>query len=104
MKMRPAGFHIIVKADFEEVTKSGIVLAVSDRQGIASVDTGTIVAIGPTAWKAYDDGSPWAKLGDRIGYGRYAGKIVYHKDYPEDKYVLLADGDVQVIYEESTND
>lgn len=104
MKLKPAGFHIIVKPDYEEVTKSGIVLAVSDRSGVAYVDTGVVVAIGPTAWKAYDSGEPWAKLGDRVGYGRYAGKIIYHKDNPNDKYVLLADGDVQVIYEESNND
>lgn len=104
MKMKPCGYHILLKPDFEEKTKGGIILAVSDRSGIAYVDTGVIVAIGPTAWKAYDKGDAWAKIGDRVGYGRYAGKIVYHKDKPEDKYILLADGDIQVIYEESSND
>lgn len=102
LRIKPCGFHIIVKPDFEEVTKGGIVLAVSDRSGVAYCDTGVVVAIGPTAWKAYDNGEPWAKIGDRVGYGRYAGKIVYHKETPNEKYILLADGDVQVIYDEES--
>lgn len=101
-KWRPVGYMVLVKPDFETKTASGLLLAhVSDREGIAAVDTGVVVDIGPTAWRAYDNGEPWCKVGDRICYARFGGKIVKVPDQTDDeKLVLIADGDVRLVLEE----
>jgi co-chaperonin GroES (HSP10) len=108
MKMRwnPAGFTILIKPDYEKKTESGLVIVESDRSGVAAVDTGVIVKIGPTAWKAYDNGLPWAKVGDRVGYAKHAGRLVPNPDDSDDKYVLVADGDIRLVMEteETSND
>lgn len=105
MRWNPAGYTILIKPDYEKKTESGIVLVQNDRMGVAAVDTGVIVKIGPTAWKAYDTGVAWAKVGDRVGYAKHAGRIVENPDDPEDKYVLVADGDIRlVLEEENSND
>lgn len=98
--IRPVGYCVLVKPDYEKEHDLGngqkLVIAQSSRQGIASVDTGTVVAIGPTAWQAYDDGQAWCAVGDRIGYARHGGRII--KDPETDvEYVLIADADVRVI-------
>jgi co-chaperonin GroES (HSP10) len=108
MTLRAKGHRILVKPDYEEVTKGGIVLAQSDRQGIAAVESGVVCDVGPTAWIAYDrytpDGKmnpywePWCKVGDRIIYGKYGGKIV---EDPETKvkYIVINDQDVLTVVE-----
>ena len=102
MRWRPAGFTVLIKPDYEKKTASGIIIAQNDRQGVAAVDTGVIVKIGPTAWKAYDNGLPWAKVGDRVGYAKHAGRIVENPDDPDDKYVLVSDGDIRLVMEEDS--
>jgi len=98
-KWRPCGYMVLVKPDFEQVSKGGIDLsALNDRVGIAAVDTGVVVDIGPTAWKAYDNGLPWCKIGDKICYARFGGKIIQVPDSNE-KLVLIADGDVRLVLE-----
>ena len=96
---KPVGYMVLVRPDFEKKTESGIVLAhLSDREGIAAVDTGVVVDVGPTAWKAYDNGEPWCKVGDRVCYARFGGKIIQVPD-SDDKLVLIADGDVRLVME-----
>jgi co-chaperonin GroES (HSP10) len=99
---------VLVKPDYEEVSKGGIVIVEDDRQGVAACETGKVVGIGPTAWHAYDktlpDGKPnthwepWAKVGDRVVYARYGGKILKDPDTKE-KYIMINDVDVQVVVE-----
>lgn len=98
MSWNPAGFTVLIKPDYEKVSKGGIILAESDRSGVAAVDTGTILKIGPTAWKAYDNGLPWAKVGDRVGYAKHAGRLVPNPDNPDEKWVLVADGDIRLVW------
>ena len=96
----PCGYKILVKYQKPtEVTEWGFELAVDSktkRLEKAAVDQGTIVSVGPNAWKAYDDGSPWAKVGDVVYYSRYGGMFVTD---PEDgeEYVLLNDQDINCI-------
>ena len=61
----------------------------------AGVDTGTIVAVGPTAFKDFGVSSP-VKVGDQVAFARFSGKVVTD---PEDgeNYVLLNDEDICVI-------
>ncbi len=61
----------------------------------AGVDTGTVVAVGPTAFKDFGVDPP-IKVGDEVAFARFSGKVVTD---PEDgeNYVLLNDEDICVI-------
>ena len=94
MKIEPCGHRVIVKPDpVEEISKGGIVVSVGDKKEReqAAQTTGVIVAIGPTAWQAFDDGKPWAAVGDRVFYAKYGG---WKFDHEGVEYRLLNDEDV----------
>lgn len=93
-KILPTGGHVLVKPEkVEEVTKGGIILTQTTRDSEQAAATiGTIVAIGPSAWKDLDDGTPWCKLGDKISYAKYAG--VSMKGADNESYVLINDNDI----------
>jgi len=100
MRIEPAGHRVIVKPDpLEEVSEGGIVLAYgSDKKRVEqATHKGTIVAVGPTAWKAFDDGVPWAKVGDRVYFAKYGGFLI--KEDGVD-YRLLNDEDITAIIRE----
>ncbi|MEX0932329.1 MAG: hypothetical protein WDZ61_00345 [Parcubacteria group bacterium] len=104
-ELLPCGFRVLIKPDpVLKKTKSGIVVSVDDKLYRAATTIGTIVEIGPTAWRAYDDGQPWAKVGDRVYYAKYAGKII--DDGTEEGLVVLNDEDVQalIVKEEEVNE
>jgi len=70
----PPAFRILVKTKrVEEKTEGGIILTenLRSQQEYSSGD-GTVVAIGPTAFEAFE-GGPWCKVGDRIKYKSYSG-------------------------------
>ena len=62
---------------------------------------GTIMAIGPHAWKHPDlgDGTPWAKQGDTVMFAKYSGKFISDPK-SNDEYYLCNDEDIQVILDE----
>ena len=94
MKISACGHRVIVKPDaVEEVSKGGIIVAAGkdkERQQQAQI-TGVIVDIGPTAWKAFDDGEPWAQVGDRVYFAKYGGYVI---EDDGEQYRLLNDEDV----------
>ena len=102
----PALHRILIKQDkLEEVDPTytrmkamGLQLPeAEDRQRAqASVDTGTIVAIGETAFKDFGTVSPVVK-GDKIAYARFSGKFVKDPETTEE-YVLLNDEDIVAIF------
>lgn len=99
MNIQPAGHKILIKPrPVEEKTKSGIILALDvERYGEATTE-GTVVAIGPTAYKKVDDGTPWCKVGDKVSYGKYAGaRLSIDKDGVEEDFVVIHDVDVVAI-------
>lgn len=85
MPIQPLGHRVLVQQDIiEERTKSGIVLALDEKAEIGAKVTGTVVAIGPTAYKHPDlGGEPWVKVGDRVYWAKYAGKRVVDPSDPE---------------------
>jgi len=95
LQITPVGHRVLVKPDAgEEVTKSGIVIAkkVVDEEQSAQV-VGTVLAIGEDAWQEYKE--PWAKIGDKVLYQRYAGmKIPDGKGKFRNDLILLNDLDV----------
>jgi len=64
----------------------------------SSVDIGTVVEIGRTAFKEYTDEIP-IKVGDLVGYVKNAGKLVKHPTTQEELYVMN-DEDIVTIFTE----
>lgn len=94
MRIEPCGFKVVVKPDpVETKTESGLLLVKDEKLYRAATTKGTLIAVGPTAWKAYDNGQPWAAVGDRVYYAKYAGRFVHDNQTDED-YVILNDEDI----------
>lgn len=64
----------------------------------AATTKGKIVGIGNNAWKAFDNGEPWAKVGDIVYFAKYGGKWIKADDGKE--YVVINDEDCQAIVHE----
>lgn len=91
------GHRVLVKPDpIEEKTSSGLIISYGDKELLhkRAMDRGTLVGVGPNAWKAFDDGQAWANAGDKVYYAKHAGKILTDPDTDEE-YVLLNDEDIQ---------
>lgn len=105
MAIKPLLHRIIVKQDiledkdkaFAAAKKVGIITDFAERdREQAAIDTGTVVSIGPTAFRDFNvDVSP-VKEGDTVVYARYAGKTVVDPD-DEQKYVALNDEDLIAV-------
>ena len=93
----PTGGHLLVLPDkVEEITAGGIYIpktAQEKEQQAATV--GVLISVGASAWKDLDNGEPWAKVGDRISYSRYAGVSMTGSD--DAQYVLINDNDVLAV-------
>ena len=100
----PTGHRVLIKPDravSEERRESGIVIPIADHKNAQySVQRGTVLAVGPDAWKAFRtivegkevNGRPWAQPGDRIWFSRGAGRRVNKEEedhLPEDQQELL---------------
>lgn len=90
----PTGGHLLVLPDkVKEMTAGGIILPQDTRDKEQQAATvGTLIAVGPGAWSDLDDGSPWALVGDKVSYSRYAGVSMTGQD--DESYVLINDNDV----------
>lgn len=62
----------------------------------AGVDTGTVIAIGNTAFRDFGTTPPIA-VGDKIAYARFAGKFITDP-VDDQEYVALNDEDVICIF------
>lgn len=98
--LKAIAFRIVVKPDAvkkEEKTLSGIVIASvdTDHDKKGATIRGTIVDIGPDAWKAYRPSQEFAglKVGDVVYYAKYSGKLIKETDEGEE-FLVLNDEDV----------
>lgn len=104
MRIKPAGHRVVVIQDISETEKKasqiGILIANDERKReSAAVDTGIVESVGPTAFLDFVEkfgGEPWCKVGDRIAFAKFAGKVIGEG---EDKRVVLNDEDVVAILE-----
>jgi len=100
--MNPCGHRILVLPKVVEETSAGGIIVHTDETSMkmekAGNDIGTLFKVGPNAWKAYDDGEPWAKEGDTVVYAKWGGVFVTDPD-TDIEYVLLNDGDVALVIE-----
>lgn len=101
--VKALGHRVLVKVEKpEEKTAGGIVLPsqVRDAEQRAA-EIGTVVDVGPTAWLAEGlGGSPWAKVGDKVYFAKYAGKWVEKKQDADTGVLILNDTDLMAIVEE----
>lgn len=101
--LKPCGHRVVIKPDpIEEKSKGGIVVVATEQEEKmqkAGNMKGTIVAVGPTAWKAFDDGEPWAQEGDRVYYAKYAGKFIVDPE-TEEELVICNDEDIVATFSE----
>ena len=96
--------HILVKLDdateaddtYKRAKAAGIMLELDKREQ-AAVEYGTVVQVGPTAFKDLGRDPTILKEGDRISFARYSGKSI--KDSDGSEYLLLNDQDVLVVIE-----
>jgi len=88
-ELAATGFEVVLPEDQE-------------RRELVGTSVGTVVAIGGTCWRSYDGDlngwEPWCKVGDRITFSRYAGKLV-EDPVTEERFMLINDVDVQCIIE-----
>ena len=98
MKFKPEslGFRVLIKPEIlPKKSQGGIDLSALDDRGQAvNSDKGTILMVGPDAWKALKMEPP-VKVGDKVFYAKYGAKTI--KD-GEDLYILCNDEDVLVGY------
>lgn len=96
------GHRILIKPDpVETTTASGIIVELNEEAYANATTVGTVLEIGPEAFKAFNRAAgteqPWFKVGDRIGFGRYAGKSIIDPKTKE-RYLVINDEDAVVIY------
>ena len=103
--LEPAGHRVLIRPELNtnQKTESGLIYKPKsevDRENRASTK-GEVVAVGLTAWKAYNDGSaenPWCKVGDTIRYAQYAGVEV---EECGETLRMINDEDVWGVYKEN---
>ncbi len=62
-----------------------------DKREEKAVEFGTVISVGPTAFKDYGRGPDILKEGDYVTYAKYAGKEVKYKG---NNYLILNDVDI----------
>lgn len=103
----PQGYRVLVKTDEVEETvgEAGIVIVEDKKIARASKFRGTVVAVGPLAFKGFKEGNgePWCKVGDRIYYAQYAGKPLLDP-ITKEEYTILNDEDVVATLRDEVSD
>jgi chaperonin GroES len=99
MAIEPAGHRILILPEtVEEKTAGGIILAANTQQREQQATMrGTVVKVGVNAWKAFDEGTPWAVKGDRVVFRKYAGEVVKDGDT---EYRVVNDEDIIAVVRE----
>lgn len=97
--IEPSGHRVLILPEIvEEKTAGGIILAqtTKDRDQQATM-RGTVAAVGVNAWKAFDDGTPWAAVGDKVVFRKYAGEVIKDGDI---EYRVTNDDDILAVIKE----
>lgn len=111
MKPITPGHRILIKPDsldtvdpvFASAKKAGLeLIEKTERQEATIIDTGIIVQLGPTAYNDFGGREHWCKVGDKVSYTRHGGKIIHNPDDKEEKWLVLNDEDVIMVW--STNE
>jgi len=104
MSFKPCGHRLVVKPfkqeEVDEVLKNAKkfgfeIVNENKKREDASVDTGIVLAIGPTAWHDFKS-EAWCAVGDTILFAKFSGKFVEDPETKED-VVILNDEDVIAV-------
>jgi co-chaperonin GroES (HSP10) len=98
--IRPAGHRILVMPEVVDEKEGSIWLAPETRKHMGDAQIyGKVVSLGTNAFKAFDDGDPWCREGDRVAFAKYGGFNIMD---PKDKklYRLLNDEDICAVITE----
>lgn len=68
-----------------------------DKREEKAVEYGTVVHVGPTAFKDYGRDPDILNIGDKVTFAKYAGKAIKYK---EENFLILNDQDVLAIIKE----
>ena len=84
--------------DYLKMKQMGLVMPDLDdkKRAQASVDTGIVVLVGPTAIRDFGSDSP-VNIGDHIAYAKFAGKFIVDP-YTHEEYVALNDEDIIAVF------
>lgn len=108
----PVAHRILVQLervdDGEQRSAGGIItrrsLTDSELQrDMAAQEEGTVVAIGPTAFKDFGGGEAWCKEGDKVFIVRYSGTNFVDKE-TGDMFRIINDEDIYAIIQEDKVD
>ena len=102
MKLKPAGHRVLIKLKTveEEYKTSSIVLPEELKaRHQAGIVSGEVVELGFTAFRAYDDGEPWCKVGDKVLFVQYSG-LNYEDKETNTMYQVINDEDVIAVIED----
>ena len=103
MAINPILHRVLVKQDkledkddaFKQAKALGLYIGdLEQKREQAAIDTGEVVAIGPTAFKDFGLDAPPIKVGQTIVYAKYGGKAIVD---PETKETFVALNDEDVI-------
>jgi chaperonin GroES len=97
--IEPSGHRVLLKPFvIEEKTAGGIILAATTQQREQQATMrGIVVAIGVNAWKSFDDGIPWAAIGDTVVFRKYAGEVIKEDEI---EYRVTNDDDILCVVRE----
>lgn len=93
MKIKPAGFYVLIDMDVVEETSEGGIILNNDlvKKEQAACQFGVITAFGPAAFKGFpgcDGPEDWGvAVGDRVEYRRYEGMRSNHPDAENFRYI-----------------
>lgn len=102
----PLGHRLLIKPEkledvdkvYSDAKQAGLYVPdQTARQEQVAIDKGTVVSLGATAFRAFDDGVPWCAVGDLVAYTRYGGKLLKDPE-TEQEYIVLNDEDVIAKY------
>lgn len=98
--INPTGHYILIlPIEVEKKTAGGLYLAnetIENKQ--RDTTQGTLVAVGAIGWKEFGDGSPWAKVGDKVSFGKYAGRDMIGVDGK--RYILANCEDILAVLDD----
>lgn len=98
MYITPTGHLVLVKLTKFPEKRGSLYVPETVREVHQKASTsGTLMAVGPQAWKAFGDGTPWAEVGDEVVFPRYSGVAVDPDIAGDTDLVLMNDEDVKGI-------
>ena len=95
---KPCGHNVLVKLKkVEEVSRGGIITSLNTTREQKAAEQAYVEMLGPSAYKGFDDGTPWCEVGDLVAIKMYSGVDYTHKG---EVYRVLLDDDVMAVLED----